>query len=106
MTSQFALRKRTRTAVLFAHSFGVALFCLSTCAAPGYPQRAPRKGALNSALLRAAAKNHAAEVKSLLARGANPNATGPLGYTPIMLLALHPKCEASAIQALQKKGLR
>lgn len=105
MTSRLALRRSIRKTLVCATGIAVSTLCLwITGAGPGLSQRAPRKGALNVALLRAAAKNRAAEVKSLLARGANPNAKGPLGYTPIMLLALHPKCEASAIQALQKKG--
>jgi len=75
--------------------------------ASGFGQRAPRKptqAALNAALLRSAEHNRGADVKLLLTKGANPNAKGPLGYTPIMLLALQSKLDATTIQALQKAG--
>jgi len=93
----------------FYFALGMAVFGLGLLAgaAPGYGQRKPTKptkAALNTALLRVAEKNRTADVKTLLARGANPNVKGPLGYTPIMLLALQPKVDAATIQALQKAG--
>ena len=92
---------------LFAIGMVVSCFGLLVGAAPGYGQKKPSKptkAALNTALLRVTEKNRTADVKTLLARGANPNTKGPLGYTPIMLLALQPKVDAATIQALQKAG--
>ena len=104
MILQTALR-RARGEVLLATTGSIVFTAVLLLGAlPGFSQRTPRKAALNAALLRAAAKNRTAEVKSLLAKGANPNAKGLLGYTPIMLLALHPKLDAAAVQALQKVG--
>lgn len=107
MTLRHPLRQRRGKTALPVKGIAVSMALLCVGAAPGLSQRAPRKptqGALNLALLRAAEKNRTADVKALLARGANPNAKGPLGYTPIMLLALHPNLDATTIQALQKAG--
>ena len=77
---------------------------------PVFSQSAQPKTALNLALLKAAGHNRGAEVKSLLARGADPNVkvsdvNSPAnGYTPIMLLAMHRDMDISAIKALQKAG--
>jgi len=100
------MRRREKS---FFCAIGMVVFSLALWVrdVPGYGQRKPTKptkAALNTALLRVAEKNRTADVKTLLARGANPNVKGPLGYTPIMLLALQPKVDAATIQALQKAG--
>jgi ankyrin repeat protein len=80
---------------------------LSACPVPLLGQRTarkPTKAALNGALLRAAERNRASEVRVLLANGANPNAKGPLGYTPIMLIALHPNPDTAIFQMLRRAG--
>ncbi len=104
MTLWFSLRQRRGKALFCNFSSVAAGVFLWGVATPGYSQHPSRKPTINAALLRAAEKNRVAEVKSLLTKGANPNVKGPLGYTPIMLLALHPKLDATAVQALQKAG--
>jgi ankyrin repeat protein len=107
MTVRLTLRQRREKSFLCAIGLVVFTGVVFSSAVPASSQRAPRKSTkaiLNGALLRATEKNRISEVKSLLAKGANSNVKGPLGYTPIMLLALHPNLDAATVQALQKAG--
>jgi len=107
MILRFEPPGRREKSFLFAIGMVVFSLGLIVTPAPAHGQRKtvkPTKAALNAALLRVAEKNRTGDVKTLLARGANPNVKGPLGYTPIMLLALQPKVDAATIQALQKAG--
>ena len=107
MILRFTHPRRREKSLFFVIGMVVSSFGLSVISVPGYGQKRPTKPTkttLNIALLRVAEKNRTADVKTLLARGANPNVKGPLGYTPIMLLALQPKVDAATIQAVQKAG--
>ena len=99
-----------KKAALFGNRAAVSSVFVLVGALPAFSQSSVSKAALNMALLKAAGHNRLAEVKALLAQGADPNTKVPAsnsiasGYTPIMLLALHPKVDAATIQALQKAG--
>jgi ankyrin repeat protein len=110
MTSRYALRTIIGKVVTFAIGFAVCIVFAFMGALPTLSQAAQSKAALNLALLKAAGHNRGAEVKSLLAQGADPNVkvsdsnSGANGYTPIMLLAMRRNPDVTAIQALQKAG--
>ena len=110
MTSRSALQTIIGKVVTFARGFAVCMVFVFVGAITAFSQAAQSKAALNLALLRAAGHSRGAEVKSLLAQGADPNVkmsdsnSGVNGYTPIMLLAMRRNPDATAIQALQKAG--
>ena len=81
--------------------FYLSIFIVATIVS-GCSQSTKPKAALNTALLQAAGHDNVAEIKSLLAKGADPNTRGLLGYTPIMFVAFH--SDAATIQLLQKAG--
>jgi ankyrin repeat protein len=97
---QYTIKK----AITFAKIIAACGVVVVVGVVPTFSQSTRSKAALNMALLKAAGHNRGAEVKSLLAQGADPNVKLSNGYTPIMLLALHPNLDAAAIQALQKAG--
>lgn len=89
----------------------IAVACLlqAACGPAGRCQAPTARAELNIALLRAAGHNRDAEVISLLAKGADPNARAPKGseapgWTPLMLIATHRGAKPGTIKAMQKAG--
>ena len=110
MGSRYVLQIMVEKVILFANRVVLSCVFVLVGALPAFSQSPPSKAALNMALLKAAGHNRSAEVKALLAQGADPNTKVPdsnsvaPGYTPIMLLAIHHNVDAATIQALQKAG--